>query len=555
MDVRMPPGWDGIETISRIWQQFPYTEMVICTAYSDYAWDDIVARLGNTDKLLFLSKPFDAIAVKQMALTLIKKWNLGQQARNYIESLETEVDQRTKQLKEIMLELEKKNKALEKVALHDPLTGLSNRLLFNDRLQYSINIAARENTTFATAILDLDRFKQINDNLGHLVGDEVLKVISNRLTKTLRSSDTIARLGGDEFALILPNIDQHGIERVADKLESAMESPIFVGEHELFVSMSTGFALHPDHGQLAEDLLKHADAAMYNAKRSGAHYSLYNKQGAEQQLNNIKLVGDLEAAIRENKLTLAYQPIIDAASSRICAVEALSRWVHPELGFIPPDKFIPLAEQKGLIDLLTMWVFDQACQQCSDLQRQGFPLYVSVNLSTRNVLDPKLPEKLAKIMDKRSVSTQWMQIEITESATIHDPERAHTVLQTLDNMGLKISIDDFGTGYSSLSLLKKLPFSEVKIDKSFVFDLDENRESEAIVRSTIELAHTLGLKVVAEGVENENVLSSLAQIGCDKIQGYHVSKPLTSESLADWLRESKWAFTEFDRKRTAETID
>lgn len=284
MDVRMPPGWDGIETISRIWLKHPYTEMVLCTAYSDYTWDDIVEKLGSSDKLLFLRKPFDAVAVQQMALSLVKKWNLGEQARNYVKNLEQEVQQRTLQLKELLSELETKNAELansndqlKHAALHDALTRLPNRILFHDRLDQAIKMAKRNKTQFAVAIMDLNGFKEINDQRGHLTGDLVLKTIANRILETLRASDTVARLGGDEFAFVLPTVDREAPETVLKKIMSAFEEPIAVDDDTINVGASIGITLYPDHGTDMDVLIGRADAAMYTAKRNGSAVCVYSE--------------------------------------------------------------------------------------------------------------------------------------------------------------------------------------------------------------------------------------------------------------------------------------
>lgn len=286
MDVRMPPGWDGIETISRIWLKHPYVEMVLCTAYSDYTWDDIVAKLGSSDKLLFLRKPFDAVAVQQMALSLVKKWNLGEQARNYVKNLEQEVQQRTLQLKDLLQELEAKNAELansndqlKQAALHDALTGLPNRILFHDRLTQAIKLAKRNKTQFAVAIMDLNGFKEINDSRGHLTGDYVLRTVADRIKATLRDSDTVARLGGDEFAFVLPTVDRESPETVADKIMATFNESITMdteGE-KVNVGASIGITLYPDHGLDLDTLIGHADAAMYSAKRAGSGVCIYSE--------------------------------------------------------------------------------------------------------------------------------------------------------------------------------------------------------------------------------------------------------------------------------------
>lgn len=290
MDVRMPPGWDGIETISRIWLRHPYVEMVLCTAYSDYTWDDIVEKLGCTDKLLFLRKPFDSVAVQQMSLSLIKKFNLGAQARYYVKNLEHEVQQRTLQLQDLLKEMESKNAQLassndelKHAALHDSLTGLPNRILFHDRLEQTIKLAKRNNSKFAVALLDLNDFKDINDSQGHLVGDLVLKTVAERISTVLRASDTVARLGGDEFALVLPTVDRESPDIVANKILEAIAAPIDNDKSTIKTSGSIGVALYPDHGTNNDTMIGKADSAMYTAKRNGGGVYIYNEEDAQNQ--------------------------------------------------------------------------------------------------------------------------------------------------------------------------------------------------------------------------------------------------------------------------------
>lgn len=551
MDVRMPPGWDGVETISRIWKDYPYIEMVICTAYSDYTWEEILAKLGTSDKLLFLTKPFDAIAVQQMALTLVKKWNLGEQARNYVINLEKEVKTRTVQLEKLLHEIDNKNKELvsankqlEKVALHDTLTGLPNRALFNDRLIHNIQIAQRENSTFALLILDIDNFKFINDTYGHQAGDIVLQAVANRLMEVLRTSDTVARLGGDEFALILESVDREVATQMADKTLQSLEPPIMIDSAKTTViaSVSIGIALFPDHGVSQEALIKIADEAMYQAKQSAIGYVIYNLPLDSSLRNRMQLYNDLKDALTSDnsQLTLNYQPIIDLKSQRVCGVEALSRWQHPEKGNISPTDFIPLAEQKGLIQLLTLRVLNLAMRQCLHWQNQGLYIAMSINLSTRNFLDPVISREINKLLAETGIDPKWIKLEITESMTITNPNKALEIIRGLKEIGLQISIDDFGTGYSSLAYLKRLTVHELKIDRMFVSDMATEDDAQAIVKSTVDLAHTLGLKVVAEGVEDQRNLDALCALGCDMAQGFYICKPQSGMDITRWLMESHW---------------
>lgn len=548
MDVRMPPGWDGIETISRIWENHPFIEVVICTAYSDYTLEEIVDKLGASDKLLFLRKPFDPTAVRQMTLTLLNKWNLGAQSRNYVKNLEHDVDKRTLQLQKLLVELEEKNselananRELEYIALHDALTQLPNRTLFNDRLQHSVFMAARNRQAFGVAVMDLNRFKEINDEEGHFVGDKVLQEVGKRLSGLLRKSDTIARIGGDEFAFIFYSAAKESMDLMAKKITQLFETPIVVENKTLNLGTSVGIVMYPEHAEDDVTLMKYADIALQQAKQGGVEYVLFDVEENSRRTDRLRLISDLEYAIFNNGLSLNYQPIIDFSTNRVCGAEALSRWVHPEKGFISPDEFISLAEHNGLIEPLTLWVLNTALKQCKEWHKSGVMISISVNLSARNFLDPSLLGKLELLLKHWDLDAKWLSLEITESMTMSDPERALEILDSLDKMGVRLSIDDFGTGYSSLSYLKKFPVDELKIDRVFVMDMDQDHDNQVIVRSTIDLAHTLGLKVVAEGIENETVMTLLNQCGCNKAQGYYLCRPQSAADFNRWLQESEWA--------------
>ncbi len=535
VDVRMPPGWDGIETISRIWSEFPYTEMAICTAYSDYSWEEIAEKLGNTDKLLFLTKPFSTIVVRQMALSLIKKWNLGEQARNYVADLENEVSERTQQLKSLLADVEQKNKLLQHMALHDGLTDLPNRTLFTDRLKHRVTTAGRENLRFAVFMLDLDQFKDINDTLGHEVGDKVLIEVGERIRQALRDSDTAARLGGDEFAVLLHEVDDESSTMVANKIVEALEPPIVVNNKSLCVGASIGIAVYPAHGEDDTTLVRHADIAMYEAKYSGQGVSVFDVEENAKRSDRAQLVKDFESAIHNRGLDVWYQPIVNTATREINGVEALCRWEHPERGMVPPDEFIPIAEQKGFIKPLTLLVLESALKQVKEWHSRGLYIGVSINLSARNFLDTELHSDLEQLLSTHDVDGKWLTLEITEGMTINNPERALRIMNTLTNMGVGLSIDDYGTGYSSLAYLKRLPVKEVKIDRSFVLDLDSDDQNKMIVQSTVELSHAMGMTVVAEGVENQGIMDILKNYGCDKVQGYHLCRPKDSASVTSWL--------------------
>jgi len=538
VDVRMPPGWDGIETISRIWKEFPYTEIAICTAYSDYSWDEIAEKLGNSDKLLFLTKPFSTIVVKQMALSLVKKWNLGEHARNYVANLEAEVRDRTSQLTALLEEVEKKNQLLEHIALHDSLTDLPNRALFSDRLAHRVSTADREHSSFSIFMLDLNKFKEINDGYGHEAGDQVLAEVASRIPEVIRDSDTVARLGGDEFAILLHEADAETSVLVANKILRAFDVPVTLDGKSFLIGLSIGIAVYPQHGEDGPTLLRHADIAMYESKASGDGFTVIDIK--ENEIRNIRaqLAKELEVAVKNKELTVNYQPIWSVSRRKTIKVECLCRWNHAARGMIPPVEFIPIAEQKELIKELTKFVMKDAVKQLSEWQRQGILIGASINLSARNFLDPELKEYLDSVLTAYNVEGKWITLEITEGMTINNPEKAIQIMNSYAEQGVQLSIDDYGTGYASLGYIKTLPVNEVKIDSSFVFDLNADSENRVIVKSTIELAHALNMSVVAEGVENQTILDILIDLGCDNIQGYYICKPLSQELLTEWLLEN-----------------
>jgi diguanylate cyclase len=420
-------------------------------------------------------------------------------------------------------------------ALHDVLTGLANRTLLQDRLQQLLAAAHRKNTTFALLLLDLDRFKDINDAFGHHAGDELLRELGTRFLTGLRESDTIARLGGDEFALLLPDTDTAGAVRTAEKVLTTLTQPFELEGQRLDVGASIGIVLYPQHGTDSTALLQHADLAMYTAKRSNLGYAIYETGQDQQSLRKIALASALRRAIEENQLVLHYQPKVSVPTGQVSGVEALVRWQHPEFGLVPPLEFIPLAEHTGLIRPLTRWVLNEAVRQCGVWRAAGIELQVAVNLSARSLHDQQIVDTIAEVLNIWSASPSWLAIEITEGAVMADPQRALDILTRLHAMGVGISIDDFGTGYSSLAYLDRLPAAEIKIDRSFVMDMVENESHWRIVRGTVDIGHGLDLKVVAEGVEDQQALDRLANIGCDVAQGYYLSRPISAADLLQWL--------------------
>jgi diguanylate cyclase (GGDEF)-like protein len=421
-------------------------------------------------------------------------------------------------------------------ALHDPLTGLPNRTLFTDRVGQAAAALGPEGR-LAVLLVDLDRFKEINDTLGHASGDLVLREVGVRLRARLPDNHMVARLGGDEFAVLVPAIpDWNTAVGVGQLVRATLGQPLPIEQLELEVTGSIGIALGPDHGSDPELLLQRADVAMYQAKEGHTGIEVYAPERDQYSPRRLALVGALRAAIEQRELTLVYQPKIELATGRMVGVEALVRWHHPEHGFVPPDEFIPIAESTALIQPLGQFVLETALDQARCWQEAGLSLHVAVNLSVRNLLEPTLVDRVAELVGRSAVTPGALTLEITESGVMTDPEAAIALLWGLRRIGIRLSIDDFGTGYSSLAYLKRLPVDEVKLDKSFVLNMTGDADDAAIVRSTIELAHNLGLQLVAEGVEDQETLDLLATLGCDLVQGYHLARPMPADELANLQR-------------------
>jgi len=425
-------------------------------------------------------------------------------------------------------------------ALHDSLTGLPNRVLLADRLAQALLVAHRTATALTLLLLDLDHFKEVNDSLGHAVGDVLLQDVAARLRSALRGADTVARLGGDEFAVLLPSVDIAGATHVAETLLAALEAPFLVEEHRFTVEASIGIATSALHGSDAATLRHHADVAMYAAKRDHLGYAVYTADMDPQTASRLALLSDLRTSLAGDHLLLYYQPKLHIATARPWGVEALLRWPHPRHGFISPDQLIPLAEQTALMGPLTQWVLETGLRQCRAWTSQGQPLNVAINLSTRTLHDQQLPQTIAGLLHTYALAPTQLTLEITESALMVDPARSLEVLTRLAGLGVRLALDDFGTGYSSLGYLKRLPVHEVKIDKSFVLAMSSDPKDAAIVHAVIVLAHALDLEVVAEGVEDQATWDLLAGWGCDSAQGYYMSRPLPAGEFPSWLSASAW---------------
>jgi diguanylate cyclase (GGDEF)-like protein len=435
--------------------------------------------------------------------------------------------------------LEAANRQLRHLATHDALTGLPNRVLLDDRLSQAIVRAERNQKPFAVMVLDLDRFKLINDSLGHRAGDDLLNQVATRLRGVVNPLDTVARVGGDEFVLVLNGAsDRAEAERVAASTIETLKAPVKIAGVDLHTSTSIGISFYPADGKTAENLIAHADAAMYCAKQRGRNNLQCFESGMDAPTRDrVRLESDLHVALAKQEFELHYQPKVDTATDYFHSAEALIRWRHPERGIVMPEAFIPLAEESGLINAIGEWVLREACRQCKAWQREGLPpLRVAVNVSASQFRQGNLLTVIHQAVTDAGLDPRCLELELTESAVMTNPEESAGILQKLSAMGVLVSVDDFGTGYSSMSYLRRFPIDKLKIDRGFVKDLMTRADDASIVRAIISLAHSLRLKVVAEGVETPEQLHSLKSMGCDQYQGFHFSPPLSAVDFGALMR-------------------
>ena len=426
----------------------------------------------------------------------------------------------------------------EEQALSDGLTGLPNRTMFASLLEKTISSTGRRKKLGVVMLMDLDRFKDVNDTLGHHNGDLLLQRIGSRLHSVLRETETVARLGGDEFAILLPDVpDRQSVVPVVRRVLKVLEEPVVVGGLALQCEGSIGIAIFPEHGKTVDSVMRAADVAMYMAKENRSGYEFYDARRHEHRhdAGRLALIGELRRAMDETELVLYYQPKVNMRTGRAEGVEALARWHHPERGLLSPDEFIPLAERSNLLRPMTLYLLDSALRQANAWRTRGIEVSVSVNLSMQNLIDMRLPNDLARLLTSWRLPPGSLELEITESTIMADHRRAMTILTRLNKMGVALSVDDFGTGYSSLAYLQNLPVDSIKIDKSFCISMSEDAGNATIVQSTIDLGHNLGLQVVAEGVETIEAYNKLAELGCDYAQGYFLSRPLAPEKATIWL--------------------
>lgn len=655
VDIRMPPGWDGVETIQQIWRVDPYIQMVICTAYSDYSWDETIKKLGESDNLLILKKPFDVIEVRQLAYSLSRKWKIQSQLDVHMTGLENLVTKRTAALEtslalirstlestadgilvvdisgqvvdfnqkflemwnmpqavmqknnfdsivefssdqltspeklmsviksnnetlnidsfsEVNLkngktfeiyslphkvrnsivgrvwdfrdvsERKKMQDALVKEATTDKLTGLPNRSLLYDRIQQAIADAERNKKLLAVIFMDIDRFKLVNDSLGHSMGDYLLRAIARQLSAIVRKSDTVSRLGGDEFVVLLTDLNEkEQVQLVANKILSKIAAPIEVEDHKFSVTGSIGISLYPNDGTTVEALIKNADTAMYASKELGKNMiNFYAESMNKKFLTRLTLENDLREGLNRNEIIVFYQPYINLNTSEIIGVEALARWQHPVLGLLQPIEFIDLAEETGLIAQLGEQVLRTACAQNKKWQLAGYkPIQVSVNISSKQLRLTKLDEILKKILTETGLDARYLELELTESAIMDNTETVMTIVKKIKNMGISLSMDDFGTGYSSLNYLRQFPFDKLKIDKSFILNAEANPDNATLVKTIIAMAKSLKLNIIAEGMETEEQREFLKKNDCIEAQGFLFSKPVNSEYIDSLLNAQR----------------
>jgi diguanylate cyclase (GGDEF)-like protein len=443
---------------------------------------------------------------------------------------------RTHSLQITSEELAEKQRENEYQAYHDHLTGLPNRLLFRERLGEAIDAAAADERRIAVMLMDLDHFKEINDSLGHHVGDQLLAAVGPRLANTLREDDLMARLGGDEFGVLVPDVsDDETAISIARRLIEGLHHPVTVEELDLDVSASIGISFYPDHATDADSLLRHADVAMYASKEAGTPYEIYDERVDTHKPELVMLVSQVRPGIDQGQFRMYYQPKIRLADGRVAGAEALIRWHHPALGRLAPGDFLPLIEKTVLLQPLTHWALNDVLRTWRRWSEDGIRIPVAVNVSPRTLLDADLPEVVGHLLERWGVPPRFLRLELTENFLVADSGRSDTVLHGLSQVGVGLSIDDFGTGFSSLSYLKRLPIEEIKVDRSFVSHMLERVEDFTIVRATVELGRNLGLRVVAEGVQDRDTFDRLGDFGCDEAQGFYISRPLEPEDFWEWM--------------------
>ncbi|MFJ2320357.1 putative bifunctional diguanylate cyclase/phosphodiesterase [Pseudomonas sp. NPDC087817] len=527
IDMRMPPGWDGLETIEQLWRADPDLQIALCTAYSDYSWEAMAERLEFGDQLLILKKPFDSLEIRQMANALTWKWQLAQDAALKMLGLERTIEARVHELLKVSHLLQ-----------YDSLTGLPNSTLLGDRLSQALAVCRRHDKQLVVMFLGLDRFKRINNALGHPAGDEMLKRVGQQLLLCVRESDSVFRYGSDEFVVILSDISHPQQTRgIAEKVLAAIRLPQTITGHDVSVTASVGISVYPEDGLDAIELIKKAETAMRNVKETGPNdigffIEAMNLRAREQQ----GIESGIRRALQQHEFVLHYQPKIDLRSSRVVGAEALVRWQKPGHGWVYPADFIPVAEDSGLIVPLTQWVLGEACRQTQAWQVAGLPpIRMSVNISPIDFRQRDFVDSVERALAQSGLAADWLELEITENVLMQNVEATMSALNRLKALGIRLAIDDFGTGYSSLSYLRRFPIDVLKIDQSFIRSLSNDSNDAALVGAIISLGKSLGLKVIAEGIETAGQLAFLKTHHCEEGQGYFFSKALPATEFVALL--------------------
>ncbi|TNB86337.1 EAL domain-containing protein [Pseudomonas sp. Fig-3] len=528
-DMRMPPGWDGLQTIERLWEADPRLQIALCTAFSDYSWETMSERIEFDDQLLILKKPFDTLEIRQMASAMTWKWQLAQDAARKMRSLERTIEERVQELLKVSHLLQ-----------YDVLTELPNSMLLGDRLTQAMAQCRRHDRQLAVMFIGMDRFKRINNALGHPVGDEMLKRVARALATVVRESDSVFRYGSDEFVVILGDItDSQQTKGVADKLLTAISTPHPIDGHDLTVTASLGISMYPADGFDAVALIKKAETAMRNVKETGPNdYRFFTEDMNRRARQQQTIESGLRLALQRKEFVLHYQPKIDLRSGKVVGAEALVRWNRPDIGLIYPSDFIPVAEDSGLIVPLSQWVLQEACQQACRWQADGMrPIYLSVNVSTIDFRQRGFVEGIARTLKETGLDPTQLELEITESVLMQNVDTTVAILKAVKRLGIRLAIDDFGTGYSSLSYLQKFPVDVLKIDQSFVGDLSIDSNDAKLVSTIISLGKSLNLHIIAEGVETLEQLEFLKAHQCEEAQGYYFSKAVEPQAFALWMSE------------------
>jgi diguanylate cyclase (GGDEF)-like protein len=573
VDMRMPPGWDGLQTIYEIRKVDANIQVIICTAFSDYSWQSILEAFGVNDWLFILKKPFDVVEVQQLACALTQKWSLAQRAALRTDELEEKVREHASKLAAANIRLQEQVDSLadantqlaaamaarqladdriRHIAFHDTLTDLPNRMLLMERLDTCIERSKHCNDyRFALLYCDLDNFKIFNDSLGHRIGDDLLIHLAQQLSQALRTirtdlcpgHHTVARLSGDEFVILLDGVpDETHVREIAEHVRAFVTEPVRIGSNDLVLSVSVGVALSGGEYDDPSDLLRDADTALYHAKENGkGRVAFFDQKMRAKMTARMDMEHDLRRAVEQKQFLVYYQPIVSLSTEQVVSLEALVRWLHPMHGLLSPDTFIPVAEETGIIEAIGEIVLEKAIQDVAHW-RKTLPgmegLNINVNLSPRQLVDRKLVNYIDACLERFQLSPSALRLEITETAMINNLPQVRDITDALLRRGSEIHLDDFGTGYSSLSVLHTLPFSTIKLDRSFISHLGTELESPLTVQAIMMLAKNGGINVVAEGIETFNQLTQLRELECDFGQGYYFSRPLPALEINAYLRKS-----------------